>query len=643
MINIIIKCLIIVMLIFTSGTLFGADYYVAESATGSGDGSSCAHANAVADLNWSSHVGAGGTLHLCGTLTTAIDVGVSGTDAGHPTTVKFEDGAKYSMATWGGTYNDYRNARIKVISKQYILIDGGTNGIIEATGNGTELATQHNLYGIRVDSANNIEVKNLTIKNLYQRTGTSTDGGGYAIHFTSGIHDTIRIHDCVFDWMAYGVNVVGIFTNFYGYNNTFSNINIGYNLGAAQAATIDGVYIYNNTFGSFGVWDDTTDGNAFHHNGIHIWLTYSTLPAWVASTAKTAGAYVVASNNSSYYYEAQGGGTTGTTEPVWPTSAGTVVDNDITWAYVGPAGTIKNMDIYNNYVYGPFGTRATSALSFVECRVGICDDVNIFNNVIYATDATYPANAFITAGKNIYNNTIVGQGSGYAFGGGSNVYNNIVYNLDRIINETCSASGLYVCMGAGRTQSDYNNAYSLNNATCVNYMRYAYSEASTGWGNCEQVTSSGGGTANFFRKDISGSTIELRNMTRRFLSGETITGSEGRTAVLSDNGTKYEINAMSYADWQTYTCQDTHSTTGDPAFVNAASDWNLTASSTDCIDKGKDGSAVLGTSLDKAGSTRSAIWDIGAYEYDSGTTYPSATIGSGASMSIGSGAVMTLQ
>jgi hypothetical protein len=57
------------------------------------------------------------------------------------------------------------------------------------------------------------------------------------------------------------------------------------------------------------------------------------------------------------------------------------------------------------------------------------------------------------------------------------------------------------------------------------------------------------------------------------------------------------------------------------------------------------GATIASFSTDFVGTSRpqGAVWDIGAYEYTAGATYPSATIGSGASMSIGSGAVMTLQ
>jgi len=69
---------------------FSADFFIAQSAVGDASGSSCANAHAISGLTWGSgnNVAAGDTLHLCGTITTAITVGTSGT-AGNIITIKF--------------------------------------------------------------------------------------------------------------------------------------------------------------------------------------------------------------------------------------------------------------------------------------------------------------------------------------------------------------------------------------------------------------------------------------------------------------------------------------------------------------------------------------------------------------------------
>jgi len=57
---------------------------------------------------------------------------------------------------------------------------------------------------------------------------------------------------------------------------------------------------------------------------------------WIAGKPIAIGDVVYPTDPSitPYYYRATGGGTTDTAEPVWPTSAGTVNDNDVTWEFV---------------------------------------------------------------------------------------------------------------------------------------------------------------------------------------------------------------------------------------------------------------------------------------------------------------------
>jgi hypothetical protein len=103
-------------------------------------------------------------------------------------------------------------------------------------------------------------------------------------------------------------------------------------------------------------------------------------------------------------------------------------------------------------------------------------------------------------------------------------------------------------------------------------------------------------------------------------------------------------SALSYAPKTGFANKEAHGVEdgGDPKFTNEAGrNYSLTSASTLLIDKG---TTISGFENDYTGATRTGTWDIGAYEYEEGSIlYPSATIGSGASMSIGSGAIMTLQ
>lgn len=65
----------------------------------------------------------------------------------------------------------------------------------------------------------------------------------------------------------------------------------------------------------------------------------NTTPEWQASTAKALNDQVRTTAHDGQAWQAQGAGTTAATEPTWPASptlGATIVDNDITWEYVGP-------------------------------------------------------------------------------------------------------------------------------------------------------------------------------------------------------------------------------------------------------------------------------------------------------------------
>lgn len=59
-------------------------------------------------------------------------------------------------------------------------------------------------------------------------------------------------------------------------------------------------------------------------------------PAWAASTAYAAGAFVVPAPENTHVYKCTTAGTSGATQPTWPTAAGgSVTDGTVTWAEVG--------------------------------------------------------------------------------------------------------------------------------------------------------------------------------------------------------------------------------------------------------------------------------------------------------------------
>jgi hypothetical protein len=157
-----------------------ADFYIAQSQAGGNTGADCANAHAVSWFNTSGNwanpkqagkVGPGDTAHLCGTLTDTLTIQASGS-AGSLITILFESGAKMSKPAWGTT----TSGAIYASGKNYIVVDGGTNGIIENTDNGTGLGNQIDSYFIYVTgNPSQWEIKNLTLANMYLRTEGAED------------------------------------------------------------------------------------------------------------------------------------------------------------------------------------------------------------------------------------------------------------------------------------------------------------------------------------------------------------------------------------------------------------------------------------------------------------------------------------
>jgi hypothetical protein len=134
-------------LLLFAAPLAASDIFVAQSASGSADGSSCANAYAISFFNssgnWGStagKIGPGTTLHLCGTITTALTAQGNGSSAS-PITVQWESGAGVSVCSSVGA--------VQLANHNYIALDlGGNATAIQCPNNGTTLATQTSAIGI---------------------------------------------------------------------------------------------------------------------------------------------------------------------------------------------------------------------------------------------------------------------------------------------------------------------------------------------------------------------------------------------------------------------------------------------------------------------------------------------------------------
>jgi hypothetical protein len=395
-----------------------ADVYIAQSAAGSADGSSCANAKAVSFFNTASNWGAGAgqigpgkTVHLCGTITTPLTANGSGSSES-PITILFETGAKISVPACGP------NGCINIAAKSYITIDGSPtsaacgvvngvdtpcNGTIEATGNGTSSGNGESL-GIGARRVSNCEIRNLNIINMYIHSGSGNDvppGNYYAIHFEGAnnlFHNNV-IHDAAAGIVA--ESTVKTSGNRI-YNNQIYNINWGVFLSGPGSNSPDAItnnQIYSNNIHDFANWDTTS--NSFHHDGI-----------------------MVAGNN----YLANG---------------------------------VSHIDIYNNYIHGTISNCADNCMT-AYIFVNDANNVRTFNNLLVANSGESVNNALIfywspsalQTGSAIYNNTVIG-GTASGTGGCISVKGDSNAAVENNIMSNCGVT-MWFTPGTTFSKLDYN-------------------------------------------------------------------------------------------------------------------------------------------------------------------------------------------
>lgn len=371
-----------------------ADFYVSQNGSGDGSGRDPDNRASASWFNTSGNWGAGSdkispgnTVALSGTITTTLSPQGDGT-SGNEITILWESGAKLSQPA--GTL-------INATGRDYIIFDGGTDGVIENTDNGSELGNQIATSGIIVSTGSNLTVRNITFQNLYVHTLATDSSVNFAANgavYCNGFGSNLVIHDCTFSDICWVLNLQNVGAGASGiriYNNTFLNYDHGVAL--TPSGDVTDVEIYNNTFGATAAWD--TDANAYHHDGIH---TY--------------------------------------------------------WA---PAsGTLDQVKIYNNLFNGDWGNNNTAMIymeqDWTNHYPSEATDWQLYNNVFIQEAGNLLNNGFVVfIGDSgfIANNTFVGAGvanqSAIQITGSSTVFkNNLVSGVKRFvaINGGIAASGL---------------------------------------------------------------------------------------------------------------------------------------------------------------------------------------------------------
>lgn len=265
--------------IFSSLVSIGhsADWWVAQTATGSASGADTNDLMSIASVNASFPASPGDWLHLCGIITNSLILG-SGT-TGHPITIHFEPNAKFSAptlptaGTQGGGW---------LCLGDHVVIDGGFNGRMELTDNGTPAAyggtfdyNNGSVWGIYGDGHTDVTIQNLTIAGLYVRQTTNDPGP---------INNQNEVR-AIFTRDTSGLTVTNCFIAdvqtalFLTYNashqsNTlcshcvFTNYNWGLSMAAdSDNGMLDNLTIANNFFYTGDAWEGNSD---FHRNSIYL-------------------------------------------------------------------------------------------------------------------------------------------------------------------------------------------------------------------------------------------------------------------------------------------------------------------------------------------------------------------------------------
>jgi hypothetical protein len=246
-------------------------FYISGNSNRTSGGTSCSDALSVAWFNnsaswgWASHqISPGTTVFLCGVFNgrpgeQLLTVRGSGAP-GNPVTIKFLPGTVLSAPYWSST------GAIHMIGASHIVVDGGTNGVIENTANGTGRAYRQQSVAIQADGCNTCTVQNLTIQNLYVRTSSSDLAATHTVscvawHLADNLTvNHITCHDA--SWA-----IAGDGNNFTLENSNIYHVDHGVASGALHKA--GGYSIHNNHFHDFANWDSPT--NTYHHDGIHMW------------------------------------------------------------------------------------------------------------------------------------------------------------------------------------------------------------------------------------------------------------------------------------------------------------------------------------------------------------------------------------
>jgi hypothetical protein len=317
---------------------------------------------------------------------------------------------------WFGGRHTMDGGAVFVNEKDYIVIDGGENGVIESTDTGSEgYFTYHDItgnFGVYIRRCSHIEVKNLTIQNLYQARNNEVPAHTDARAINVDYSDLVSIHGNRITYVGIGVYV------------------------AMQENT--GIDVFDNEISQIGV--GLFSGGYTHHEGpnleAHHNRIYDTTP-W-------------AYNDGIKFFAIPD-----TTDPYW------------------------GIKVYNNIIGPKLSYPGHPATAWILADQGWIMEPEVYNNLLIGDSNDNAANGYITVGGNghltgltlaqnsrIYNNTIVSAyaGSDIAVLIGKRSTGNILYN--NVFAFTGNVTAVYLNDAYTElADCDYNSYYSEGSVT----------------------------------------------------------------------------------------------------------------------------------------------------------------------------------
>jgi hypothetical protein len=331
----------------------------------------------------------------------------NGTSAS-PITIKFETNAVLTAPYWSA------QGTINLNGRSYIVIDGGTNGLIKNTANGTGRGNAQDSRAIYASSCTSCTVKNLTIADLYVRTSVSdlavTQSAINCVYWLHSDNMTIThvtCHDAGWAFAGNGNNFTLSFCNLY---------NVDHGLAFGAAGTNSGFSIHDNHIHDYVNWDSTT--NAYHHDGLHIWgrdggiatngVIYNNVFDGDSGQNITAHIYLQDSiRNVAVYNNVFLVPSNRTMQALW--------FNGLTTAGLLPGGPATGNSAYNNFIRA--GAHRSGTSIFVTAQ----NNFTAVNNIMLGglADISVQAGGSLSSAginNNIYEDLVADAGSFNSFG-----------------------------------------------------------------------------------------------------------------------------------------------------------------------------------------------------------------------------------